>query len=187
MAGGIGWASLRDNQDSNTRSGMDDLHALEAKDLAGCGLPAWEPQALLMQITKALADLTPVGEPTRPKGSRHLSLLSDAVSALEEAPPGSVLLHGDLSPEHVLVAPRGGWITGIIDWGDAMWGDPARDFIFLLEDWGEDFLAWALEGYGRAEDATFLQRVRIGQQLEDLAWSLSADPVDDPSASSTAF
>ena len=39
-----------------------------------------------------------------------------------------VLLHGDLSPEHILVDLERTAITGVIDFGDAVVGDPAGDF-----------------------------------------------------------
>ena len=43
------------------------------------------------------------------------------------------LVHGDLAPEHILVAPKQWRLSGIIDFGDAMWADPALD----LAGWPE--------------------------------------------------
>ncbi|HET6988494.1 MAG TPA: phosphotransferase, partial [Kribbella sp.] len=42
------------------------------------------------------------------------------------------LVHCDLGPEHILVTD--GRITGIIDWTDAVIGDPALDLCWLLND-----------------------------------------------------
>ncbi len=36
-------------------------------------------------------------------------------------------LHNDLQPTNLLVSPTNGYL-GVIDWGDAAWGDPALDF-----------------------------------------------------------
>ena len=58
---------------------------------------------------------------------------------LAAAPPPAephVFIHGDLGAEHVFV--EDGRITGIIDWSDAVIGDPALDRGRLLRDFGGD-------------------------------------------------
>ncbi|QHY96485.1 Phosphotransferase enzyme family protein [Streptomyces sp. S4.7] len=56
---------------------------------------------------------------------------------LAERIPGAlprVLVHGDIAPQNLLVSPVAGpgrgrlALTGIVDWGDAMWADPAVEF-----------------------------------------------------------
>ncbi|MER7278652.1 aminoglycoside phosphotransferase family protein [Dactylosporangium sp. NPDC000244] len=42
--------------------------------------------------------------------------------------PGQVLVHGDIAPQNLIVDPRTGELAGIVDWGDAMWADPAAEF-----------------------------------------------------------
>ncbi|HXH98538.1 MAG TPA: phosphotransferase, partial [Gaiellaceae bacterium] len=42
-----------------------------------------------------------------------------------------VLLHADLGPGHLLC--REGRLVGVIDWGDAVIGDAALDFAWLLD------------------------------------------------------
>jgi|ERR1022692_728831 hygromycin-B 4-O-kinase len=64
------------------------------------------------------------------------------------------LIHGDFCPRHVYADDSR--ITGIIDWGDAMAGDPAYDFGRLLHsairvggiDHGRSLVAAALSSYG---------------------------------------
>ena len=61
----------------------------------------------------------------------------------------AVLIHNDFSKDHILFNTanqhppeqviRAG-ITGIIDFGDIALGDPAYDFMYLLDEFGEDFL-----------------------------------------------
>ena len=82
-----------------------------------------------------------------------------------------VLLHGDLSEEHILCDLDRGVITGIIDWGDACIGDPALDFTWLL-DYGNSFIREVLDSYRGTTDRTFLKRAifysRIGSFIEIL-------------------
>lgn len=58
---------------------------------------------------------------------------------LAERIPGAasrVLVHGDIAPQNLLVTPGRGpgapvlspVLSGIVDWGDAMWADPAVEF-----------------------------------------------------------
>ncbi len=42
--------------------------------------------------------------------------------------PPHVLVHGDIAPQNLLVAPASATLTGIVDWGDAQWADPAVEF-----------------------------------------------------------
>jgi aminoglycoside phosphotransferase (APT) family kinase protein len=84
-----------------------------------------------------------------------------------------VILHGDISPGHVLADSEGS-LTGVIDWGDVAFGDPARDLIFLYEDWGDDFLRLALEGYGLADGPSFRRRVLAHYVVDQLAWTAEA-------------
>jgi len=51
-----------------------------------------------------------------------------------------VLIHSDFSKDHILIDAANKQITGIIDFGDIAFGDPAYDFMYLLDEFGEDFL-----------------------------------------------
>ena len=63
---------------------------------------------------------------------------------------GGRLLHGDLVPGHVLV--DGDRVSGIIDFGDAMAGDPAWDLARASLSRFPGVLAGLLEGYGPVEN-----------------------------------
>ncbi len=74
-----------------------------------------------------------------------------------------VLLHGDLSAEHILVDHDIN-ISGVIDFGDAMIADPALDLAGVRWAYGERLLAQVLEAYtayGCAVDDDFLTRVEF--------------------------
>jgi aminoglycoside phosphotransferase (APT) family kinase protein len=101
----------------------------------------------------------------------------------EPPPPGPaqlVFTHNDLGIEHVLVDPATGAVTGVIDWSDAAFADPASDFARILRDLGWAGLGDALDAYGpgashiRDARARVLFRARCGL-LEDLVHGLEHD------------
>ncbi len=73
------------------------------------------------------------------------------------------LIHADISAAHLIV--RGdGRLAGVIDWGDAMIGDPALDFAGLLNQYPESFMESVLERYeahGGVADADLRRRARF--------------------------
>ena len=70
-----------------------------------------------------------------------------------------VLLHRDLTSEHILYDPERGALTGIIDWGDASIGDPAFDFTGPFHDYGQAFAEQMLAAYRGQAGETFWDRV----------------------------
>ncbi|MEV6494110.1 aminoglycoside phosphotransferase family protein [Actinoplanes sp. NPDC051633] len=52
------------------------------------------------------------------------------LAARVPAAPPTVLVHGDVAPQNLLSTPDG-YLTGLIDWGDAALADPAVDFAKL--------------------------------------------------------
>jgi aminoglycoside 2''-phosphotransferase len=59
------------------------------------------------------------------------------------------LLHADLSPDHFLIDQIERKLTGIIDFGDIMIGDPDFEYIYILEDGGVDFARRVMERRGQ--------------------------------------
>ncbi|MEE6258661.1 phosphotransferase family protein [Plantactinospora sonchi] len=97
------------------------------------------------------------------------------------APPSGgyplVFSHNDLGIEHLLVDPVHGTVTGVIDWGDAAFVDPAYDFGLLYRDLGPVALDAALCRY-HADDAALRQRAVFYARcsvIEDLAYGLETD------------
>ncbi len=86
--------------------------------------------------------------------------------------PGLVFSHNDLGVEHVLVDPREWTVTGVIDWTDAAFVDPAYDLGLIYRDLGQAAFEAALDAYGSAEPrerAVFLARCTA---LEDLEYGI---------------
>jgi len=143
---------------------------------------------LLASIGRALSVLhaTPVREAKRhgarevdlwteeyvPKVAEALTLLpSKAAAWLEqraaafEASGGSqvaprVLIHGDLSGDHLLVDERG-QLSGMIDFADALVADPALDFAGVLNELHWRDLEAVLSHYSGEVDGGALERARF--------------------------
>ncbi len=67
-------------------------------------------------------------------------------------------IHNDLHSGNTMITESPLTLTGVIDWGDAAWGDPALDFE-TMPVWA---VPWALEGYreeGAETDEGFLGRL----------------------------
>jgi aminoglycoside 2''-phosphotransferase len=75
------------------------------------------------------------------------------------------LVHGDLAPEHILVEAEPWRLSGIIDFGDAMWADPALD----LAGWPEPLaLAVATEMRSITPDRAFWTRRKAYHHIAPL-------------------
>ncbi|MBI9049770.1 MAG: aminoglycoside phosphotransferase family protein [Anaerolineaceae bacterium] len=69
------------------------------------------------------------------------------------------LIHGDFSSDHILFDERQMCISGVIDFGDIMLGDPAYDISGILLCYGREFLDQVLMYYEPLLDADFMLRV----------------------------
>jgi len=78
-------------------------------------------------------------------------------------------IHDDFQPEHILVSPATGRLSGIIDWGGGL-GDPARDFNYVLLLGGWSFFQRALRAYDLALDTDFAERTLFSARLGSLGW-----------------
>ncbi|MGW4404692.1 phosphotransferase family protein [Nonomuraea sp. NPDC004702] len=126
-------------------------------DLASLDLPDADPERLYRQAGRELGKLhrltpdtapAPAGVPTDDgnadpwaltdrllkdgwidaETARWLAGWFDRLSPHLPTSPPSVLIHGDIAPQNLLISPRTAQLNGIVDWGDAAWADPAADF-----------------------------------------------------------
>lgn len=152
---------------------LRELHHVDSSVGRSCGLEVMDHGGLVRtleaQIRREPGSLLP-GRLRARLGLHFRNYLAGGVGWSYEPR----LLHADVSPGHVLVDLEGGEITGVLDWGDAAVGDPARDFIFLYEDWGGDFLDLALEGYGPEDHPGFRPRILLRYLADQLDWTLKA-------------
>lgn len=140
-------------------------HARRAPSTAPlAGLPRDAPR----DPRTSLSDLTRAGRLDR-DSARWLEGWFNRLASQALPEPELVLLHGDVRPTNVLVTPKTGRYTALIDWGDAHWGDPAAEFATLsLSD-----AAATLAGYRRGrpgqEDVSEARILWV-----HLSWAISA-------------
>ena len=80
------------------------------------------------------------------------------------------MIHHDVSPEHLLADPETGRLVGILDWTDAILGDPARDFAPLVAFAGWGFVDDVIRHYPLGIDEGFRQRLDFMARLLPLMW-----------------
>jgi hypothetical protein len=117
------------------------LHAVDLDEAVRRGLPPPERTAAMRDahFDRFAAEVVP----RLPAGTG--AWLQDRLDLLRDA-PASVVVHGDLSAEHVLV--REGRVCGVIDWGDARAGDPAKDLVWPLLQAGPETAREVAAAYG---------------------------------------
>ena len=84
--------------------------------------------------------------------------------------------HNDLGDEHVVLSEDGGHVRGVIDWSDAVLGDPARDLGLLTLDFGPGIVDALIDDYHGPTGADFRGRVlwfAATAGVEGLAWRLA--------------
>lgn len=104
--------------------------------------------------------------------------LRPAVEEFLAAPPPApagrlVFCHQDVRDDHVMVAPESGLVTGLIDWSDAVLGDPALDLATVLTDFGPEVHERVVAGYAVPLEEGWADRVRHvarRRMVEDLAY-----------------
>lgn len=80
------------------------------------------------------------------------------------------VIHNDLCPDHVLLRPDTGELSGIIDWTDTALADPALDFVFPVTWRGWAFTEAVLSAYGPTLDGSFRPRLRHLARVLSLLW-----------------
>ncbi|WP_054970696.1 phosphotransferase family protein [Alicyclobacillus ferrooxydans] len=122
---------------------MDGLQRLDGPDGWETGLQAFTDHIM--------EDVVPLlNAPTGNSVTREITAFLGEKQHFDFQP---VLIHGDLSPEHILVNKETGEI-GVIDFGDSGIGDPAYDVMDEL-----------MPSYGGQIDGSFQARQRFYRRL----------------------
>jgi len=97
-----------------------------------------------------------------------LQRVRDYVRQLQHSGFKPKLIHGDIDPRNVLIDQKGR-LVGLIDWGEAVVGDPALDYagLFYID---EHLGNHALEIQCEEEVSRLLPRVRFHRELAPLYW-----------------
>ncbi|MBO0774499.1 MAG: phosphotransferase [Actinobacteria bacterium] len=91
------------------------------------------------------------------------------------------LIHNDICPDHVLVDASTGRLAGLIDFTDAVAGDPVVDFTGLIGVGGYHFISQVVARYGLPLDDGFAARLEWLTRVLTLTW-LAEAAAHDPGA-----
>ncbi|GAA1889566.1 phosphotransferase family protein [Asanoa iriomotensis] len=157
---------LRSAQVVDTLAGV--LAALRAAPVARwAGLAEVDVLPLAEWLGEAVSTYAAVADhvPATHRGAVEAFLAARPPDDVEDV----VFSHNDLGVEHVLVDPASGAVTGIIDWSDAAFADPAYDLGLLYRDLGPAALPLIDEPL--RDRAAFYARCKL---LEDLAYGVES-------------
>jgi aminoglycoside 2''-phosphotransferase len=150
---------------------LNQMHAADLAIARSCGVLDDDAQLKYLDLINDLTDIAGgnLSAADFDFAEREINRYSGYLKKETFAP---ALLHGDLSPDHVLF--DGAEVTAIIDFGDVMIGDPARDFLWIYEDYGLDFFRRAIAKYRAADKESLVDRVKMFSNLEALCWVAEA-------------
>jgi aminoglycoside 2''-phosphotransferase len=81
-----------------------------------------------------------------------------------------LLVHGDLSPNHYILDSDTCNLSGIIDFGDLCVTDPDYEYVYILEDGGEEFTRDVLKGCGHKDLETTIEKVSLFVTFDHLRY-----------------
>ena len=81
------------------------------------------------------------------------------------------LLHGDVSPDHVLWNPIQKEVVGILDFGDMEIGDVAWDLVYIWGDYGPNFMRRFIRHFRSSHVESLLRRAYRFSELDAVEWA----------------
>ncbi|RAU97938.1 macrolide 2'-phosphotransferase [Paenibacillus sp. YN15] len=121
------------------------LHNIPEEEARQAGLRVWSPGGVRQRLQERMEEVKAAFGVSRALWERWRAWLEDDTFW----PDHSALVHGDLHPGHILVNPDGK-VTGLLDWTEAEYADPAADFVTYYMLFGDEGLADLLPRYERA-------------------------------------
>lgn len=152
--------SSREEAASDLANFLKILHALPIEIGLECGLVQIDAAKMAHSLQQEAADtIHPLMEPDV---QRKFDQTLEAWSSQSEV-RSIGLLHCDIGPGHILYDPSTLHLTDMIDFGDLVIGDPARDLIYIYVDFGPlilTILQEVLTRYARKESRKMLPAIR---------------------------
>lgn len=165
-------AAAQDRSAADLANFLRVLHSLPVEIGQGCGLEVLAADSLAQELRETTrAALHGLLKPHEQVWLEDFLETCSREDHLAERQPA--LLHCDIAPGHVLYDPETGALAGIIDFGDIAIGDPARDFIYVYEDFGPAMLNAVLGYYAGMEDAKLVRDIHKWYLLEAIAWTVN--------------
>ena len=162
-------APARERATSDLAAFLRSLHALPTEIGLECGLAQIDAAEIARRLRENAANTIQrhLEHETQQKLDRTLKRWSFQPAVRRRA-----LLHCDLGPGHLLYDPSTLQLTGVIDFGDVVLGDPARDFIYIYEDFGPRLLREVLARYAGKEASKMMPAIRKWYLLEAISWTI---------------
>jgi aminoglycoside phosphotransferase (APT) family kinase protein len=145
------------------------VEAAVAADVYGLAVDKSDLAAGLTQVRRWVNDLPEIRQHV-PDACAWLDSASRAPEVYRGPPR---FIHDDFQMEHVLVNLTTGRLSGIIDWGGGF-GDPMRDFSYVLLHGGWSFFQRAVRAYDLPLDSEFAERTLFSARLGSLGWLADA-------------
>ncbi|WP_418605589.1 phosphotransferase [Georgenia sp. SUBG003] len=146
------------------------FHELDDAVVADAGLPVYDPDSYRKRCLAEVDEAARTGRVPSVLLNRWEHALEDVTLWRFRPTP----VHGDLTPEHVLV--KDGRITAMLSFSEVHVGDPAEDLAWLLAAAPEDSLDAIEEAYSLARtesaDATLMDRALLVSELALARWLL---------------
>ena len=115
------------------------LHHTDLQTLSDCGLETMDPIAEYSDnFNKAKKIIYP--HISKSKQKIIAQIFNEYLDNPENFNYTPALIHNDFSADHILFDSENKSTSGIIDFGDIAIGDPDYDLMYLLDEFGEEFL-----------------------------------------------
>jgi aminoglycoside 2''-phosphotransferase len=161
--------SARERAASDLATFLKTLHALPIENGLECGLVQIDAAKIAGHLREETAK-TFHGS-LEPEVQRSLDRTLERWSSRRDD-QRPALLHCDIGPGHVLYDPSALRLSGVIDFGDLVIGDPARDFIYIYEDFGPLILHEILTRYAGQNAPKMMPSIRKWYVLEAISWTI---------------
>jgi aminoglycoside 2''-phosphotransferase len=162
-------APARESAASDLAAFLRSLHALPSQIGLECSLTQIDAADVAQRLREETANT--IQRYLEHETQRRLDHTLKRWSS-QPAARGPALLHCDVGPGHLLYNPSNLQLTGVIDFGDIVLGDPARDFIYIYEDFGPSLLGEVLTRYAGKDASKMMPAIRKWYLLEAISWTL---------------
>ena len=136
------------------------LHQAPTNRALECGLESLSFKGVTTSDLAAIRNMLP-GRLPLSQHSWLVDLFCEYLGDEDNFRSASVVLHGDLRPDHILFDIEKKQIVRVIDFGGAMIGDPDYDLMYLLDAYGPTFIIELLEHHPHPNPPKLIRKLRF--------------------------
>jgi aminoglycoside 2''-phosphotransferase len=157
---------------------LNQLHRTNLETAASCGVLKTDYKSQYSELLKQAREF-PFTDFNETEGRFVERVIEDYLESAQFSNFQPTLLHGDLSPDHLIFDDKTNRISAVIDFGDMSVGDGAWDFLWIYEDYGLDFLSRMLPVYSESDKPALLRRVHQFSLLQAVEWAADCRKKDE--------